>query len=334
MGPILCSRTYSSPQAGISPAALGLSAIIWRQIGSRIDTLPRPMHSQTKSRILATASAVLLIGSATAIEGSLPGEWTSSLDRAIERSEAEDRLILVDLYADWCGWCKRLEEEVYSTQEFREFARDLILLRVDTEDRGEGAELKARYGVYSLPTTLILNHRLVEVGKVEGFAPAVSYIRKIEHRIASFRQLEEGYARFSGSTDPRALSTLAVEFHQRLDGPRAAELYRRMLALDSLPAENQTLTRYRLSDALRIALDFDAAERELEIARAAAQSSRDPLLLDRIELLAGDIALDRGDCERAREAFESLLGRGSSDEFKRQARRGLATIQAQEEQCS
>lgn len=334
MAPILCCQARASLIAGITAAPPGLGAIIWRPIGSRIGTLSRPMHSRVKSTILAIASILLLMDAATANGAGLPNEWESSLDRAIERAEAEDRLILVDLYAEWCGWCKRLEDDVYSTQEFREFARNLVLLRVDTEDRGEGARLKEQYRVYSLPTTLILDHRFVEVGKVEGFAPAISYIRKIEHRIASFKQLEEGYARFSSSTDPRALSTLASEFHQRLDGRRAAELYRRMLALDSLPIESETLTRYRLSDALRIASDFDAAELELEIARAAAETTSDSLMLDRIDLLGADIALDRGDCDRAQEAFESFLGRRPSGELKRHARRGLATIESQKEHCS
>ena len=292
------------------------------------------MHPRKTSMIRICFLALIVFFPAGPGRANLPDGWLGSLEEAKQAAESEDRLILVDLYADWCGWCKRLEQEVYSTDEFREYSANLVLLQVDTEDGGEGSRLKQQYGVYSLPTTLILDSDLVQVGKVEGFAPVVSYIRKIEHRIASFRELQEGYERFSKSSDPRALSTLASEFHQRLDGIRAADLYRQLLSLEVLQPEEANWTRYQLSDALRISHQFDAAQVELERARTEALSISQDSLVPRLDLLAADIALDRGDCEQARQEFQAFLGSHPTGELRRHARQALAAINGNSALCT
>jgi len=319
---------------GISRVPRRFGAIIWPQNRLQHGRFPGPMLPQKTSMIRICILALIAFLPALPGKAELPDGWLGSLDVATGAARSEDRLILVDLYADWCGWCKRLEQEVYSTDEFREFSKDLVLLRVDTEDAGEGSRLKRRYGVYSLPTTLILDPDLVEVGKVEGFAPVVSYIRKIERRIASFSELQEGFERFSKSSDPRALSTLASEFHQRSDGIRAAELYRQLLSLEVLQPNDETWTRYQLSDALRIGRQFEAAQLELERARAEALLIGQDSLVPRLDLLAADIALDRGDCEQARREFEAFLGSHPKGEMRRHAKQGLASIKGDSSLCT
>jgi thiol-disulfide isomerase/thioredoxin len=290
-----------------------------------------PRHDKMK---ILRALAFLVVLAPGAAGATLPDGWLTSLDEAIHEAKAKDRLILVDLFAEWCGWCKRLESEVYSTLEFQQFAQDLVLLQVDTEDGDEGTRLQDRYGVISLPTTLILDKNLVKVGEIEGFAPAISYIRKIEHRIASYRELEEGFERFSQSSDPAVLTTLASEFHQRGDGHRASTIYRQFLSLDSITSEQEIWIRYQLSDALRLAQEFDHATSELVTARKQAKVSGNKELLERIDLLDADIALDRGDCRQAREAFQAFLGRHPVSDLRKHAKRAIASIDAEKALCT
>ena len=39
-----------------------------------------------------------------------------SYEDALARARAEKRLLLVDVYTDWCGWCKKLDREVFGGQ--------------------------------------------------------------------------------------------------------------------------------------------------------------------------------------------------------------------------
>src|SRR5262249_4557854 len=42
------------------------------------------------------------------IRGSM--QWQRDLRRAVEVARSESKLIVVDVYTDWCGWCKRMDK--------------------------------------------------------------------------------------------------------------------------------------------------------------------------------------------------------------------------------
>ena len=280
--------------------------------------------------------ASLLILGMTALPAALIAdhrEWLTSVETALAQARQNDQRILVDLYADWCGWCKRLEEDVFSTQTFQEFAEDFVLLRVDTEDGAEGSRLQQRFDAYSLPTTLVLDHRQALIAEVMGYAPAPQYVANIQQEIASFEELIRGYERFGEADDLRVLSLLADEFHQRNDGDRAATLYRRMMATDPLTPDKEVRIRYQLIDALRLAARYDEALEELDRARGmAAQMEEDPIF-ERFDLLAAQVSLDRGDCDKAQLALENFLGTHPTSDLFKVAERTLQTLKAKGFQC-
>ncbi len=39
-------------------------------------------------------------------------QWMS-IEEALERSKTEKRKIFIDVYTDWCGWCKRMDESTF-----------------------------------------------------------------------------------------------------------------------------------------------------------------------------------------------------------------------------
>ena len=260
-------------------------------------------------------------------------EWLTSVEEALTQARQNNQLIFVDLYAEWCGWCKRLEEDVFSTPTFQEFAKDFVLLRVDTEDGAEGSRLQQRFDAYSLPTTLVLDHRRAMIAKTEGYAPAPQYVAIMEREMASFDELIRGLERFGNTDDVRVLGTLADEFHQRNDGDRAASLYRRMIATEQLLPDKEVRIRYQLSDALRRAARYDEALQELGRARSkAAQIGEEPLV-QRFDLLAAQVSLDRGDCDKAQLALEDFLGAYPTSDLVKAARRTLRTLKSEGFQC-
>lgn len=261
-------------------------------------------------------------------------QWLTSEDEAIAQARKMDRPILVDLYADWCGWCKRLEEDVFSTPAFQSFAEDFVLLRVDTEDGGEGSRLQERYDALSLPTTLVLDYQGVMIAEVKGYAPAAQYVATIQQEIKGFDELIRGFERFGQSDDPRVLGLLADEFHQRNDGSRAADIYRRIMATDQLTPETAIRIQYQLTDALRLAGRYGEAFEELGKVRREAIRATDGALVQRLDLLAAQISLDGGDCDKARSALEGFLGDYPTSDLVKVARRTLRTIDSEGYQCT
>lgn len=270
---------------------------------------------------LRLASAILVVGllvlaaPSLAEEGSGqevgPGQvWLSDLDAAVEQAQESGAYIVVDLYAEWCGWCKKLEREVFPASAFRDFADDKVLLRVDVEDGAEGSALQARYGAYNLPTTLILDADMVRVGQVAGFAPADALVGQFEAEIAAWQRIVSRFPQILSQGSASLQRSLADELHERGDGGRAAQLYARLIAIaGSLNPETPWLY-FKMADAQRLAGDFDRAAEATSKARQMADqglAGAADSLAEKLDLLAYQIAQDAGDCQKAKATLQEYL---------------------------
>lgn len=288
------------------------------------------MRSPTRCLLLALALPVALAPLASA------SDWATRIGPAVAEARQAHKLLLVDLYASWCGWCKELDARVFSTPRFREYARTrFVLLRVDTEDGGEGSELDARFSPDGLPTTLILTPELALAGKVEGFLPADEYIARLDAELAEYRAYVQETERGSSSTDAETLRRLANQAHQRMDGERAAPLYRRLLANRGVPPTERPLLEYLLADALRLRRDFAGAAAALTEARRAAEQGGNTTLLERADLLAFSIFHESGDCHKAKASLERFLHDHPQSVMTGQAQRALQALAADKSaQCT
>ncbi len=258
------------------------------------------------------------------------GPWHTSVDEALAAAKGGDRYVLVDLYAEWCGWCKVLEREVFTSREFGDFTRDMVLLRVDVDDGGEGSALQARYEANSLPTTLILDADMVKVGEVKGYAPTPQFIASVRRELEEFEAMLDFYDKVKRGDDLALMRRLAEDFHGRGDGARAAALYQSMLEHTDRGGADAWL-HYLSADAYRLAGQYARAESNLARALEVARGAPDPSLRERLDLLRFHIAHDSGDCRAAVASLESFLESHPSSGFRSQARRTLAAIRSGEE---
>jgi thioredoxin-related protein len=285
-----------------------------------------------RRQIIRLLCGAALLAAAVSAQGS--AGWLKNVDEARSQAEASNRLILVDLYADWCHWCKQLESEVFSSDEFQRYSKKFVLLRVDTGDGAEGADLQEHFSAYSLPTILIVDHRLVEFGRVEGYAPTGQFIGVVEREIAEFRALEAGYERFADTDDPAALAILADEFHQRGDGRRASSLYRRLLETKTLEEDKANWTRLQLADALRLDEQFDLAIQEVSDARYRGRTTGNRDLIERLDLIQAQISLDRGDCTAAKSELRRFLLTHPKSQLRPWAQRTLNDLETDQSTCA
>ncbi len=100
--------------------------------------------------------------------------WTEDVVAARMYARANDLDIIYDFTgSDWCTWCIRLHDEVFSTDEFKDEApKHFVLVKLDfprrspqsEEIRKRNAELRDKFGVRGYPTILLLDSS----GKVYG----------------------------------------------------------------------------------------------------------------------------------------------------------------------
>lgn len=261
-----------------------------------------------------------------------PEGWLTDLGEAVKQARAKDARILVDLYADWCGWCKVLEREVFTDERFQKYVKEqnFVLLHVDTEDGAEGTALQARYDANSLPTTLILDADMVKVGQIGGYAPTPEFIAHIDTQLRAWNMITANYSRVLESDDVDLQRRMAEDMHERGDGKRAAALYEKVLSRVQEKTEAAAWLHYLAADSHRLARDYEKARQQLEAADttlAAIEGGSTATLAERADFLRFQIAQDGGDCKRAVSALQSFLEAHPRSAMRRQAKRTLDRLE-------
>lgn len=81
------------------------------------------------------------------------GDWAS----ALAKSSEDGKLIFLDVYASWCGPCKKLKRTTFANEKVGKFFNEnFICVAVDGE-RGEGPSLARKYSVRGYPTLLFID---------------------------------------------------------------------------------------------------------------------------------------------------------------------------------
>ncbi len=103
-------------------------------------------------------------------------QWLTDLPKAQAKAKAENKMVLLDFTgSDWCIWCTRLKNEVFSQAAFAEYAsKNLVLVEVDfphykTLSAGQKAAndaLQEKYKVEGFPTIIVLNSEGKKVGEL------------------------------------------------------------------------------------------------------------------------------------------------------------------------
>ena len=119
---------------------------------------------KTPSILLCAAFAALNVSAKT----STPEGWLDDYDAALKKAAEENKHVVVDFSgSDWCGWCQRLDREVFATDVFRKGAADkYVLLMIDSpsdqslltpEAAKRNPELVKKFNVHGFPTVVVLD---------------------------------------------------------------------------------------------------------------------------------------------------------------------------------
>ncbi|OWY23497.1 DUF255 domain-containing protein [Sphingobacteriales bacterium UPWRP_1] len=112
-----------------------------------------------------------------------------SMSQAIELAQKEPRKIIVDVYADWCGWCKKMDKTTYSHPAIADYLNEkYYAVKFDAESKEPitvGAETfrykqTGRGGVHelaqtllegqiSLPSAVVLDEKLSKLTIIPGY---------------------------------------------------------------------------------------------------------------------------------------------------------------------
>lgn len=116
-------------------------------------------------------------------------EW-KNLPDAVQHARTSGKKILIDVFTDWCTWCKKMDKDVYSQESIQQYLRtNFELVKLDAESEtmyefrdGKYSEkqIASTFGVDGYPTTIFLTTDAGMITAVPGYLPPKTFSAVLE----------------------------------------------------------------------------------------------------------------------------------------------------------
>jgi len=90
----------------------------------------------------------------------------NSFEDALKKAKNENKRVIVDVYTDWCGWCKKMDGEAYSNSDIKKIIEEnFVLVKLNAEGTGKikyngkdytETDLATYFEATGYPTTIFL----------------------------------------------------------------------------------------------------------------------------------------------------------------------------------
>ena len=198
--------------------------------------VPRLASALAVSALLATMGApVAPAGPGEVSDPPARIEWRTDFEGALEEAILLRRPLLVSFTTTWCGWCRKLEAQTFRDPEFvRTASEHTVPVAVDGDaERG----LATMFRVRSYPTTILLDRRGREIGRIVGFQPPEPFTNGIRNGLGMREDLATAEKKAaSAPADPEALYRLGDTYLALGRYAEAKEVLARVQPLDGANA--------------------------------------------------------------------------------------------------
>ena len=117
-----------------------------------------------KRNMLAGLAVVIVVAFGVQAQAA---DWETDFAKASTNASKSGLYMLLDFSgSDWCGWCEKLDKEVFSKPDFKTFAKaNMVCVLVDfphqkkqsKKVKDQNSALAKKYGVKGFPTIVLLS---------------------------------------------------------------------------------------------------------------------------------------------------------------------------------
>lgn len=108
--------------------------------------------------------------------------WESSYETGMSKARQENQPAMILFYTDWCGWCRKLNAEVFPDPQVQGSAAGFVCIKVNCEKDQKTAE---KYKINGFPTVVFASSRGEELSRIDGFADKatmISYLKGAQEK--------------------------------------------------------------------------------------------------------------------------------------------------------
>lgn len=117
-------------------------------------------------------------------------KWLS-FNEGLEKASKESKMIIIDFYTDWCGWCKKMDKDTYNKSAvIAKINEKFIPVKLNPEKAGSysyknntfsGSELQREMRVSGFPATVFLDEKGELIESIPGYMPEKTFLETLEY---------------------------------------------------------------------------------------------------------------------------------------------------------
>jgi thiol-disulfide isomerase/thioredoxin len=276
--------------------------------------------------------AVLSLAAAVAYGGgggghSTPGiKWERRFEDALKKARAAHKPVMIDFWAQWCGWCHRLDKTTYVDPAVVKLSESFVAVKVNSEGEPRDVAVAIKYDVSSLPTIMVISPEGRPIARVNGFVGPGQFPRVLEGaRDVAARVIKWETALDKNPKDAEALTGLGVHLFEQDSFVESLELLRKAADVDGKrPIQERKQTRLLTGVILKAADRFPDAETALKqgIGLQPEDAVYDPKLL----YVLGMLYANWGRKDEARTTLQQVLTLHAQSSVAQKARDSLVAL--------
>lgn len=141
---------------------------------------------------MATPAAPSVTSVVAGDHGKIPW-FKGTFEAALVKAKAENKLVFIDFWTDWCVWCKRLDKDTFSNDSVVTEMKDILCLSIDAESEA-GAPIAQKFAVRGFPALILLGpdgkaeDNIGGYLKPDDFKKAIQRVRSGEGTVSGLRK--------------------------------------------------------------------------------------------------------------------------------------------------
>lgn len=104
-------------------------------------------------------------------------KWYNSFEEGLKAAKEEKKSLMVDFEADWCIWCKRLDETTYKDSQVITLSKKFIPVKVNCDT---DQTTTRKYEVTGFPTIIFMNSEGQIIHQVTGYRGPEDFVLEME----------------------------------------------------------------------------------------------------------------------------------------------------------
>ena len=215
---------------------------------------------------LIALALVIASASPAFAAGKVPGFGESFKD-AMAKAKKENKLVYLHFTTDWCGWCRRIENDIYKKEAGQEALKNFVCASINCtrnyKDARFNQQLAQKYGVKGYPALVILAPDGTLIHQFSGYRKMDAFkaeLKKAEKAFAAYKEILKGLKEGKDSVE---FLNKAFDFYYGVKNwEKAAEVGGKLAEKDA-KFEKCDEGKIRFAELMKVVVtgkgDFDAA---------------------------------------------------------------------------